>query len=152
MSAKIPARAIVTRRFNATAERVFDAWLRPDVLDQWMFGPAVRDEEIIHLAVDPRVGGAFSFLVQRGEEEIDHVGKYLELARPRRLVFTWMVVGAAVGSRVLVDIEPHSADCELTLTHELHPDWAHFVSQAETSWSTMLDALAVALDATRAPR
>jgi uncharacterized protein YndB with AHSA1/START domain len=145
MSTRTPVRATVTYRFDAPAERVFDAWLSCDMLERWMFGPAVRDEEIEHLSLDPRAGGSFSFLVQRGEDEVEHVGKFLEVTRPRRLVFTWLVVGEKVGSRVLIDFEPRSRGCELTLTQELHPDWAEQVESMEAAWREMFEALAKAL-------
>ena len=110
-----------------------------------MFGPAIRDEEIVHLALTPKVGGSFSFLVTRNGEDIEHVGKYLEIVRPSRLVFTWIVTKDSIGSRILVDIVPGETGCELTLTHELHPSWAEQVGQIEGAWSKMLNALAVAL-------
>jgi uncharacterized protein YndB with AHSA1/START domain len=145
MSSRPSIPAIVTRRFHAPAERVFDAWLNRETLGQWMFGPAIRDEEIVHLSLTPRVGGSFSFMVERGGEDIEHVGKYLELDRPTRLAFTWIVTTDTIGSRVLVDITPGETGCELTLTHELHPSWAEHVGKIEASWGRMLDALAVAL-------
>ena len=70
----------VNRRFNASSQRVFDAWLDPNMLSRWMFGPSVRDEEIVSLSLDPRPGGAFSFVVRRDGREINHVGEYLEIA------------------------------------------------------------------------
>ena len=78
----------VTRRYTAPPERVFDAWLDAEMIGKWMFGPALRDEEIVRLSLDARVGGSFSFVVRRQGEEIDHMGEYLEIDRPRRLVFT----------------------------------------------------------------
>jgi uncharacterized protein YndB with AHSA1/START domain len=146
MSTKQAIRAIVVRRFHASAERVFDAWLSREMLGRWMFGPDVRDEEIVHLSLTPRVGGSFSFLVDRAGEQIEHLGKYLELRRPERLVFTWMVADESVGSRVVVEIAAGQTGCELTLTHELHPAWAEYVGRTEESWGHMLGALAVALD------
>jgi uncharacterized protein YndB with AHSA1/START domain len=145
MSTKTSAKARVSRRFDATAERVFDAWLSCGMIEQWMFGPAVRDEEIVRLSIDPREGGAFSFVVDRGGEEIDHIGRYLEIDRPRRLMFTWTIAGAPTGSRVLVEVAEREKGCEVSLTHELHPDWAHFVPRSEEGWRHMLDALAEAL-------
>lgn len=145
MSTKQAIRAMVTRRFQANAERVFDAWMSREMLDQWLLGPAVRDEEIVHLALTPRVGGSFSFLVERDGEDIEYVGKYLEISRPRRLVFTWIVTTEEVGSRVLVEITPGETGCELTVTQELHPSRAEEVGRTEENWSKMLDALAVAL-------
>lgn len=136
----------VIRRFSASPERVFDAWLAPEMIGRWMFGPGLRDEEVLRLEVDPRVGGSFSFLVRRQGQEIDHVGKYREIDRPRRLVFTWGVAGAsAEESRVIIDIVPLEIGCELTLTHEMHPKWADYASRTEAGWTKMLDALAATL-------
>ncbi len=146
LSARIPARAVVTRPFAAPPPRVFDAWLNREMISRWMFGPTVRDEEIVRLSLDPRVGGSFAFVVQRGDEQIDHIGRYLEIVRPRRLVFTWMIAGGDSGSRVLIDIAPVGTGCELTLTHELHPAWAAHVALAETAWQAMLASLAAVLE------
>ena len=96
MSSAAPVTVTVKRRFAAPAERVFDAWLEPKLVAQWMFGPSLRDEEIVRIAIDPRVGGLFSFVVRRQGQEIDHVGEYLEIDRPRRLAFT---LGSAASAR-----------------------------------------------------
>lgn len=140
MQAGSDIRVTVVHRFKAAPERVFDAWLSPDLLGQWMFGAKLRDEEILRISVDGRVGGAFSFLVRRQGEEIDHVGTYLEIDRPRRLVFTWGI-GEGDSSRVVVDIVPVGTGCELTLTHELHPDWADYAARTEAGWTKMLGVL-----------
>ncbi|MCI0388205.1 MAG: SRPBCC domain-containing protein [Acidobacteria bacterium] len=136
----------VTRRFDASPERVFDAWLDPEMIGKFMFGPSLREEEVLRLAVDPSVGGSFSFLVRRQGEEIDHVGKYREIDRPRRLVFTWGIAGESVDeSVVIIDIVPHEGGSELTLTHEMDPKWADYASRTEAGWTKMLDALAKTL-------
>jgi uncharacterized protein YndB with AHSA1/START domain len=131
----------VVHRFESVApDRVFDAWLSPELIGQWMFGPKLRDEEILRVSIDARVGGSFSFLVRRQGQEIDHVGRYLEIDRPHRLVFTWGI-GDGHSSRVVVEILPVGAGCELTLTHELHPDWADYAERTQAGWTTMLNAL-----------
>jgi uncharacterized protein YndB with AHSA1/START domain len=134
----------VTKTFDAIPELVFDGWLDTAMLEKWMFGPAVRDEEIVHLELDPRVGGRFSFLVRRGGEEIDHVGRYLEIDSPRRLVFTWGIVGSD-NSTVAVEIAGDDKGCELILTHFLHPDWADYVERTRQGWAFMLEKLGEAL-------
>lgn len=138
--------ARVTRRFDASPERVFDAWLNPEMIGRWMFGPAIREEEVVKIAADARVGGTFSFVVRRQGVEIDHIGEYLEIDRPRRLVFTWAVAPDRIdSSRVMVDIVPRGSGCELTLTHQLAPDWADYRSRTEEAWTKMLDSLAATL-------
>jgi uncharacterized protein YndB with AHSA1/START domain len=133
----------VTHRFDAAPERVFDAWLAPAMIGRWMFGPALRDEKILRIEADARVGGSFSFLVLRQRTEIDHVGRYLEIDRPRRLVFTWGIAEeSAEESRVSIDITPLGAGCELELTHVMNAKWAEYTDRTRVGWTTMLDALA----------
>ena len=114
-----------------------------------MFGPALRDEKIVRIALDPRVGGRFSFIVRRQGNEIDHIGRYIEIDRPRRLVFTWAVApDIEDASRVTVEITPQGAGCELTLTHEIQPQWADYVGRVQEggrrSWGLGEDRVASA--------
>lgn len=142
MFAKPPVEVRVTQAFDASPERVFDAWLDPAMLGRWMFGPRVREEEIVRLTLDADVGGRFSFVVRRGEEVIDHVGEYLEIDRPRRLVFTWGIAGVSVDeSRVTINISPRDRGCELALTHELDADWADYADRTREGWSMMVAML-----------
>jgi uncharacterized protein YndB with AHSA1/START domain len=136
----------VTRHFDASPERVFDAWLDPELIGKWMFGPALREEEVLRIVADARVGGAFSFLVRRQGKEIDHVGKYREIDRPRRLVFTWGIAGDSEDeSLVIIEIVPKEKGAELSLTHEMDPKWADYASRTEAGWTKMLVALSVTL-------
>ncbi|WIG98097.1 SRPBCC domain-containing protein [Myxococcus sp. SDU36] len=142
MSSAQSVQVRVTRQFDASPERVFDAWLNPEMVGQWMIGASVRDEEVLRLAIDARVGGTFSFFVRRVGEELDHVGTYLEIDRPRRLVFTWHIDKEEDAlSRVTVEISPRATGCELTLTHEMDAKWAEYTRQTEQGWATMMDVL-----------
>ena len=151
MTAEQSLEVRVVGAFAAPAERVFDAWLDPEVIGKWMFGPEVRDEEIVRLKVDRRVGGSFSFAVRRQGNLLDHVGQYLELDRPRRLAFTWGVAQPSNtdSSRVAIEIVPLESGCQLSLVHQLHPNWADYASRTEAGWTKMLAALARAVDARR---
>jgi len=115
------------------------------MIGQWMFGPKLRDEEVVSLTVDAKVGGRFSFLVRRGGQEIDHVGRYLEIDRPRRLVFTWGIAGFSVDETdVTIEIVPSEGGCELTLTHR--KVWSEYAERTQGGWTTMVQALAKELD------
>lgn len=144
MSPAPPIEVRVTRYFEADPERVFDAWLVPRTLGQWMFGPRVREENVVRLDVDPRVGGRFSLKVERNGEIIDHVGRYLEIERPHRLVFTWAIKGQSDDepSQVRIDIAASSSGCVLTLVHTMDAKWAEYAQRTQDGWNTMLDALA----------
>jgi uncharacterized protein YndB with AHSA1/START domain len=141
-----PVLVQVAREFDVSPARVFDAWLDPELIGRWMFGPALRDETVLRIAVEPREGGRFSFLVLRDGQEIDHAGEYLVLARPHRLTFTWGVAAIADGnSRVTVDIAPRAGGCTLELQHELRPEWAEYADRTREGWTRMLGCLAEVL-------
>jgi uncharacterized protein YndB with AHSA1/START domain len=144
MSPAPPIEVRATRYIEASPERVFDAWLVPRMLGQWMFGPRVRQENVVRLDVDPRVGGSFSLKVERNGEIIDHVGQYLEIDRPHRLAFTWAVKGHSDDepSQVRIDIAASSSGCVLTLVHSMDAKWAEYAQRTQDGWNTMLDALA----------
>jgi uncharacterized protein YndB with AHSA1/START domain len=117
-----------------------------------MFGIAGKDqEEILNIAIDAKAGGAFSFVIRRQGKELDHFGTYLELKRPNRIAFTWAAREVTNppqkvdSSRVNIDIVAQGTGCEVTLTHELAPEWAHFAEKASGSWKKMLNAIAVVL-------
>ena len=140
-----PVHVRVTRRFSASAERVFDAWLDPDKVMRWMAAPHSHGTpgEMVRVDIDARVGGTFSFVDRRDGEEVDHVGEYLEIDRPRRLVFTWSVPRYSPDwDRVIVEIQPLETGCELTLTCELHPNWAEYAPQTEKGWTMLVDGIA----------
>ena len=142
MSTPSPVYARVTQKFSAAPERVFDAWLDTAMIGRFMFGPQLRDEEIVLLTLDARVGGQFSFVVRRQGQEIDHIGRYEVIDRPRRLVFTWSIAPESVDAgRVVVEIAPDGTGCTLTLTHELAPEWADYKDRTQQGWTTMLGTL-----------
>jgi uncharacterized protein YndB with AHSA1/START domain len=142
MSVQLPVTVQVQRIYAYAPERVFDAWLDPALLARWMFGAVVRDEEIVRLSNEARVGGRFSFVVRRQGVEIDHVGEYLEIDRPKRLVFTWGTADALPDtSRVTIEIVPRASGCELTLTHEMDAKWADYAARTESGWRKILVAL-----------
>jgi uncharacterized protein YndB with AHSA1/START domain len=128
----------VTRRFSASAERVFDAWLDPARVGKWLF--ATKTGQMVRVEIDARVGGSFVIVERRDGVDIEHVGTYLEIARPRKLVFTFAVpYYSSEITRVTVHINPLGTGCELTLTHEgVLPDWA---SRTESGWNMILDGL-----------
>ena len=128
--------------FTAPPEQVFSAWLDPQMIGKWMFGPDLRDEEVVSLSLDARVGGSFSFVVRRQGENVDHIGKYIEIDQPGRLVFSWGIAGVSGDeSRVVIDIVPLASGCELSLIHEMHAEWEDYAERVEAGWSLMLDVL-----------
>jgi uncharacterized protein YndB with AHSA1/START domain len=131
----------VTRRFDTVPERVFDAWLDPKMARQWLF--TVPGGEIVTAENEPRIGGSFVFVDRRTDGDIRHVGEYLEIDRPHRLVFTFAVPQFSPAfDRVTVEIARLDKGCELTLTHEMAAAlFAEWGEASRQGWTTMLGAL-----------
>jgi len=132
----------VTRRFSASAERVFDAWLDPKTAGVWLF--ATPTGQMVRVEIEARVGGAFCFTDRRDGEDIDHVGHYEVIEHPRRLVFTFAVPKfSAVATRVSIEITATGTGCELTLIHEgVLPDYAE---GTVSGWTMILEGLTATL-------
>ena len=143
----LPVHALVTHYFNTKPDRLFDAWLDPVMIGQFMFGPRVRDEEIVKLENEPYIGGSFTYSVKRKGIQLDHQGEYLEIDRPNCLVFTWSVKQEMNShSRIVIEIYPKDHGSQLTLTQEMSAKWADFVHDSKIAWSIMLDKLQKALE------
>jgi uncharacterized protein YndB with AHSA1/START domain len=144
MSTKAVAR--VTHRFDAAAERVYDAWLEPEKIRQWMKAALMEmglSGELGRIEVEARVGGRFFFSDMREAGEAKHWGTYLELDRPNRIVFTWIVDASQEDdpSVVTITIAPDGEGCVATLVHEMPSEWASYVEKVEGGWSRMLRAI-----------
>jgi uncharacterized protein YndB with AHSA1/START domain len=134
----------VTRRIPFPPERVFDAWLDPALASQWLF--STPNGKMVRAEVDARVGGKFTFTDRRDGEDVEHTGEYLEMDRPRRLVFTFGVPKySADFTTVTVEIAPDGDGCQLVLTQTVHPDWAHFAFRSQDGWTQIVEGLAASL-------
>lgn len=133
----------VSRGFSAAAERVFDAWLDGERMGKWLF--ATPTGQMIRAEADPRVGGRILFVDRRDGVDVEHVGRYLEIDRPRRLVFEFAVpMYSPIYTRVTVEIAPANGGCTLTLIHEgVLPDYE---ARTVDGWTGILDGLAEILD------
>ncbi|MEA2553000.1 MAG: hypothetical protein QOJ65_1176 [Fimbriimonadaceae bacterium] len=135
----------VTRRFDASPERLFDAWLDPKTAGKWLF--AIDAGEMVKVEIDARVGGSFVFVDRREGEDWEHVGRYLELHRPRRLVFEFAVPKVTSDlTKVVVEIRPVDGGSELTLTQEMDPNWADWRDRTEEGWTMIVGKLASVVD------
>ncbi len=131
----------VSKTIQAPIDRVFDAWLDPALLTQFILPMPGMPQPATK--TDPKEGGEFEIVMQVGEDKIPHTGRYIEISKPNKLVFTWE-------SPFSVD------DSTVTLTfnasgeNETQVDLLHVKFLDEESrdnhtggWSNILDQLAV---------
>jgi len=134
----------VTHSFKVPAERVFDAWLTPDQAGKWLF--ATDAGEMVRVEIDARVGGTFCFVDRRDGEDIEHIGEYITIDRPHRLVFDFAVPKySAQKTRVAVEIEAQGTGCVMSLTHE--GVLADYAELTRSGWLKILNGLNASLSA-----
>ena len=85
----------ISKTINGKQQAVFDHWLIPVFIGEWMFGRNVQAEEIVSLENTVRKNGEFNYKVKRRGTEISHQGEYLELSIPNKLSFSWIESTAA---------------------------------------------------------
>jgi uncharacterized protein YndB with AHSA1/START domain len=128
----------MTRRFEASADRVFDAWLKPEPAARWLF--TTPGSEVNSTEMDVRVGGKWTIADTREGVVYTALGEYLEIDRPRRLVFSFgMPQFSPAFNRVVVEIHADDDGCVLALSQEELPEAFH--EPTRQGWSEMFDGL-----------
>jgi len=129
----------LTKQINAPVERVFDAWMNAETLSRFMTPmpgmPEPRTE------VDATLGGGFTIYMMVGENEIPHSGKYLEVNRPNKLVFTWESPFSTEGSTVTIELSSiDEKTTEINFSHIKFID-EEARSNHEGGWNEILNKL-----------
>jgi uncharacterized protein YndB with AHSA1/START domain len=133
----------VKRRIAAPAQRIFDAWLDPASLAEWM-RPCSSGTRRSDVKVDAREGGAFEIVMHVPSGPVRHTGIFKSIEAPRRLVFTWNSPHAGQNdSLVTVDFFPDNQATEIVITHERLPK--DKVSGHTAGWTEILESLATQL-------
>lgn len=127
----------VSRDLPFSCEACFEAWLSEAHARRFFFASPAGELQRIEL--DARVGGAFTVVDRRGDEDVLHTGEYLTLDRGRTLAFTFKVPAYSDdSSTVSLTFEPLAEGrCRLTLDAGAVPAEVH--ERAVQGWSRMLE-------------
>ena len=138
MSRNESGETLVVRRFiPVPRERVFQAWLDPLSLSQWMRPGGATDATA---EVDPRVGGKFRIVMIEGLKRYEHTGEYVAMEPPERREFT-RISEATEHRTTVVTIEFLERDrgTELILSHRRLPPKQ--VESHRRGWTDILRAI-----------
>lgn len=81
----------IERILHAPPERVFRAFLEPELMRQWI---APDELDVDRVTVDPRVGGRIEvWHSQHGASTGRFEGRFVTIDPPRELVYRWAFVG-----------------------------------------------------------
>jgi uncharacterized protein YndB with AHSA1/START domain len=132
----------VRRRMPAPREVVFEAWIDPQGIREWMCPGDVVSAEA---SLDVRVGGSYRIVMKAKNRDHIHTGVYQVVEPPSKLVFTWSAEEAP-GEMTLVTVEffPHGNESELVLTHERLPK-PDVAKRYESGWGTIAEKFAAYL-------
>ena len=117
----------VRRVIRAPRQKVFDAFIKPELFRQWM-GP--RGFKVTALEMEPRAGGNFRLtMVHRHGDTSKVTGTYKEIAPPERIAFTWKWDGDQMAAlpETLVTVTfserkgEHGPETEVQLLHSGFP-------------------------------
>ena len=125
---------VVRRRMPAPREIVYEAWIDPTGISEWMCPGDVISAEA---TLDVRVGGTFRIIMRSKKEVHEHVGTYRVIEPPAKLSFTWS--GGNAGSEIsLVTVEfiARGNESELVITHEGFGD-SDLAKRYEMGWGTI---------------
>src|SRR4051794_33240473 len=113
---------VVTRTFDGPASIVFDAWTTPELLMQW-WAPKSLGITFISCDADVRTGGTYRFVFGHPafDEPMAFFGRYLEVDRPTRIV--WTNEEGDEGSVTTVTFEEQDGQTLLVL-RDLYPSKA----------------------------
>jgi len=116
---------VITRTLGARASIVFDAWTKPEHLRRW-WAPKSRGVTFVQCDVDLRPGGTYRYvLTHGGAEPFAFLGKYIEIDRPARLVYTQCFEpspGVAMPGEAVITVTFEERDGSTTLVaREVYP-------------------------------
>ncbi len=142
-----PFYVTVSRDFSASRERVFNAWIDPDGVGNWLFG--VPDGKNKVSEVDAREGGSFRIGEEREGQMAIHVGTYHKIDPNNQIIFSYFMenVNDDLPSNVTVDFAENGDGCTVTVTHEMDDIWAEFEQSAIDGWNMIFDGLGNQLSA-----
>ncbi|MGH2865647.1 MAG: SRPBCC family protein [Solirubrobacteraceae bacterium] len=132
---------VIERTYDASPQRVFDAWADPATKARW-FGPSDKPD----YSLEFRVGGREHLTVRGPDGATFHLDAvYQDIVPGRRIIHAYDMhrddVRISV-SLAVIEIEAHGAGARLTLTeHGVYLDGHDTAEQREHGTNEMFDAL-----------
>ena len=138
----------VRRKIPAPREVVYEAWIDPEGLREWMCPGDVISAEA---TLDVRVGGSFRITMRSNGQVHEHVGTYRIVERPAKLSFTWSgMENPNEITLVTVEFFDQGEACELVITHEGFTN-ADNAQRYEMGWGTIATKFAMYLASNKKP-
>jgi uncharacterized protein YndB with AHSA1/START domain len=131
----------ITRLFEASPERVFDAWLTREQWQDWIGPEGCRCDVPL---LEPRVGGKYLLKMHLSDgREMPVEGVFMVIERPSHLAFTWgWALSGNPNTLVSLSFREAGGKTELTLTHAGLPTAEDREGHGK-GWNSTLNKLAL---------
>lgn len=107
----------MTRRFEVAPKKVFEAWLKPNLMRKWLFTMEHTNKVA---QSDGKIGGNWEIVDHREGKDYRAIGEYLEIIPPTKIVLSFkMPQFSETVDKLTVTIEPMEGGCEMTFTQEI---------------------------------
>ncbi|WP_229683175.1 SRPBCC family protein [Virgibacillus oceani] len=140
------------RYFDAKAERVFEAWINPEIIRKWLFTSAETNKVVKN---EPYVGGTWEIVDHREGTDNRAIGEYMQIVQPNKLVFTFkMPQFSELEDSITVEFDQFENGSEMKFTQKINvpheEDWtaediqkaiAEAKDETEQGFSLMFDNL-----------
>jgi len=140
------------RVFLVSPDRVFDAWLNPEMMRKWFFTLEGTNKVTQNT---PEVGGTWEIVDHRDGKDYRAIGEYLEIDPPKKLVFTFkMPQFSDLVDTISVEIKELDQGSEMTFSQEItvphEENWTEsdiqkalgeFSGETEHGWNLMFMGL-----------
>jgi glutathione S-transferase len=139
--------ATMTRFILATPARVYEAFVKPELLARWQCPRGMTSE----VSADARVGGSYRIAMRaRDGSRFVAIGRYLALEPARRISYSWAWEGGgpipeSKETLVVVELSPHNGGTELRMHHSGFASAVVRDSHAQ-GWASVLNKLNDLLD------
>ncbi len=133
----------VTHHLPHATDRVFNAWLNPEMLAKFMTpGPGMTVPEA---QSDAKVGGRFKIIMRTPDgNDLLHEGEYLAIDPHGRLQFTWISPYSQDDSVVTLNFTPSDGGTDIRL-HQVRFPSEESRDNHKGGWTMILEALEGAL-------
>ena len=141
----------ISKTISSSPEKIFDRWLIPTFVGNWMFGPHVGDDDLGDMRNEVRPGGQYSYDVYSNGALINFSGHYEAIDRPNSIKFSWSESGGAINQSVglkyiSLKLIPLGEKTQLKLSLEVDQNEAEDPRPIKELWALRCKMLASKLE------
>lgn len=128
---------VVTKLIKASKQELFEAFTNPQIMSKWFY----PDEDMsVEVSNTFHVGGGYVLKMHNKNGEVyTHIGEYMEISPPDKLVFSWNS-DFVENTVVSVTFSEKDGATEVKVSHDLLPN-DEMRENHQGGWNGCLDRL-----------